>query len=239
MGLPPVDVIVVARGGEALEDLWAFNEEIVARADRGFHDSVVSAVGHEIDSRSRISRRFAGAHAEPPAELIVPDTDALFTRCRQLSAQALRIVSGMVGARESAAGFPGAQRAVREPARTPRRIRATRRFRGRSPGPRDAKQTRSRPARVAPAWRPCGAPPDQLLANAPASSKPCAFASPIGCGRLSFNAEPVSIGPPRYLRLLAPDATPGSRLHITINPAGRGRSAASLRAAKRSRALPR
>jgi len=48
-GLPPVDVIVVTRGGGSIEDLWEFNEEIVARAIARSPVPVLSAIGHEID----------------------------------------------------------------------------------------------------------------------------------------------------------------------------------------------
>jgi exodeoxyribonuclease VII large subunit len=46
---PGIDVLIVGRGGGSLEDLWAFNEEIVARAIYGSRVPIISAVGHEID----------------------------------------------------------------------------------------------------------------------------------------------------------------------------------------------
>src|SRR5439155_23420788 len=45
---PPVDLIIVARGGGSMDDLWEFNEEIVARTIVDIKVPVVSAIGHEI-----------------------------------------------------------------------------------------------------------------------------------------------------------------------------------------------
>jgi len=82
----PVDLIVITRGGGSMEDLWEFNEEIVARTIASVEVPVVSAVGHEIDFT--ICDFVADLRASTPsaaAELIVPDIVDLR---RQLDASA-------------------------------------------------------------------------------------------------------------------------------------------------------
>lgn len=75
------DTIIIGRGGGSIEDLWAFNEEIVAYAIFKSSIPIISAVGHEVDFT--ISDFVADLRAPTPsaaAEIAVPSTDELFSK---------------------------------------------------------------------------------------------------------------------------------------------------------------
>ncbi len=78
------DVLIVARGGGSLEDLWAFNEEVVAQAIYYAMTPIISGVGHEIDFT--IADFVADQRAPTPsvaAEMVTPDGEALLNRFEQ------------------------------------------------------------------------------------------------------------------------------------------------------------
>ncbi len=102
-----VDVIIVGRGGGSLEDLWAFNEEIVARAICAAPVPVISAVGHEIDFTIA---DFAADHRAPTptaaAEMVVPRKSDLSDQLLFLEQALLRAMESKVGmAKESWRGL--------------------------------------------------------------------------------------------------------------------------------------
>ncbi|HEX8198951.1 MAG TPA: exodeoxyribonuclease VII large subunit [Isosphaeraceae bacterium] len=114
--LPDVDLIVVARGGGSLEDLWAFNEEAVARAIYGSARPVVSAVGHEVDVT--VADLVADVRALTPSEageLCVPDAREVRDRLAGLADRLARATSAHVA--QSRAALEGlanrADRAIR------------------------------------------------------------------------------------------------------------------------------
>lgn len=93
-----LDVVLVTRGGGSLEDLWAFNEEIVARAIAASGLPVVSAVGHEIDFT--ISDFVADLRAATPsaaAEILTAGYVASRERIREISARMPRWVRAILG----------------------------------------------------------------------------------------------------------------------------------------------
>ncbi|MEK7689115.1 MAG: exodeoxyribonuclease VII large subunit [Deltaproteobacteria bacterium] len=91
--VPGIDVIIIARGGGSQEDLWAFNEEIVARAIFNSKIPVVSAVGHEIDFT--IADMAADLRASTPsaaAEMVIRSKEELKER---LTAVLFQLRSGL------------------------------------------------------------------------------------------------------------------------------------------------
>ena len=94
-----LDALIVGRGGGSLEDLWAFNEEVVARAIAASELPVVSAVGHEVDFS--IADMVADHRAPTPsaaAELLSPDQREWQQRLQQIEADLVRLIKRKLAA---------------------------------------------------------------------------------------------------------------------------------------------
>ena len=92
-----LDVLIVGRGGGSLEDLWAFNEEVVARAIHASQLPVISAVGHEVDFT--IADFVADARALTPTaagEMVVPSYDDLVDKLDSAEARLRASLKGTV-----------------------------------------------------------------------------------------------------------------------------------------------
>ena len=101
-GIPRPDVLIVARGGGSLEDLWGFNEEIVARAAASSEIPLISAVGHETDWT--LIDYVSDARAPTPtkaAEWAVPKYSELVERLGDLKLRQLKTMSRQLQTKRS------------------------------------------------------------------------------------------------------------------------------------------
>ena len=97
-----IDVLIVGRGGGSLEDLWSFNEEVVARAVARSNIPIVSAVGHEIDYS--IADLVADVRAATPsqaAELVTRDTEEWLQHIDSQAAQLNMLVQRKLAAQQA------------------------------------------------------------------------------------------------------------------------------------------
>jgi exodeoxyribonuclease VII large subunit len=107
-----VDLVIVARGGGSLEDLWAFNDEAVARAIVACRHPVISGVGHETDySISDLSADLRAPTPSAAAELAVPDQVELAASIAGLAARLADVLQGQIAERRAA--LAGRQQVLR------------------------------------------------------------------------------------------------------------------------------
>jgi exodeoxyribonuclease VII large subunit len=92
-----IDVMIVGRGGGSLEDLWPFNEEVVARAIFASEIPVISAVGHEIDfTIADFAADFRASTPSAAAELVIPKKEDLKRMVDTATAHLNHVLSSLI-----------------------------------------------------------------------------------------------------------------------------------------------
>ncbi len=110
------DLIITGRGGGSIEDLWAFNDERVARAIYASEIPVISAIGHEPDVT--IADYVADARASTPsnaAELAVPDREEVLARLAVMERRMARVETDRLSALRERLDALSQKRALRDP----------------------------------------------------------------------------------------------------------------------------
>ena len=140
-----VDVIIVGRGGGSIEDLWAFNEEVVVRAVAGSRIPIVSAVGHEVDwTLADLAADVRALTPTAAAQMVMPERAAIEAelagwsrRSREAIERRLEFARTRLDARRARLGDP--RGALREGRRRLDRLaeRARDALRARTPGLRE------------------------------------------------------------------------------------------------------
>ncbi len=111
-----IDVLIIGRGGGSIEDLWAFNEEIVVRAVAASQIPIVSAVGHEVDFT--LTDFAADLRAPTPtaaAQMVVPDRQELLDRLRQLEIRMRQVARNKLSQHRERLRYIGERRCFTDP----------------------------------------------------------------------------------------------------------------------------
>ena len=112
----PIDVLIVGRGGGSLEDLWAFNEEEVARAIFASEIPVISAVGHEVDyTIADFTSDFRAPTPSAAAELVMPRKSDIEDVLETIKGRMLSAVKARVAVLEKAVQGLSSRHVLKDP----------------------------------------------------------------------------------------------------------------------------